>query len=71
MTGGLLSHTHYYFIPTNNEGLIGKWKVKESNQEMIKFKILRGERRLKARLDPWTYRKVDFGIFRDLHGRVQ
>lgn len=61
----------YCLIPTNKEGLIGKWKVEESNQEIIKFKILRGERRLKARPDPWTYRKVDFGIFTDLHGRVQ
>jgi len=44
LTGGLLD-----LIFTNKEGLNGKWKVKESDQEMVEFRILRGERRAKSK----------------------
>ncbi|GAB0195045.1 hypothetical protein GRJ2_001969800 [Grus japonensis] len=59
---------------TNKEGLV--WNVKLtgslgcSDHEMVEFKILRAARRAHSKLTTLDFRRADFGLFRDLLGRV-
>ncbi|KAK4826285.1 hypothetical protein QYF61_007132 [Mycteria americana] len=61
-------------ILTKNEGLIENVKVKGSlgcsDHEMVEFRILMGGRRLKSKLTTLDFRRADFGLFKDLLGRV-
>ncbi|GAB0204060.1 protein Hook 3-like [Grus japonensis] len=61
-------------ILTNKEGLVGNVKVKGSlgcsDHEMVEFRILRAGRRVKSKLTTLDFRRADFGLFRDLLGRV-
>ncbi|GAB0204964.1 hypothetical protein GRJ2_002962000 [Grus japonensis] len=58
-------------VLTNKEGLVGDVKLKGSlgcsDHEMVEFKILRAARRVRSKLD---FRTADFGLFRDLLGRI-
>ena len=58
-------------VLTNKEGLVGNAKLKGSlrgsDHKTVEFKILRAPRRLLTTLD---FRRADFGLFRDLLGRV-
>ena len=59
---------------TNKEGLVGDVKLKGSlgcsDHEMVEFKILRAARRTHSKLTTLDFRRADFGLFRDLLGRV-
>jgi len=59
----------------NKEGLVGNVKLKGnlgcSDHEMVEFKILRAARRVYSKLTALGFRRADFGIFRNLLGRVQ
>ena len=59
---------------TNKEGLVGNVKLQGSlgcsDHEMVEFKFLRAERRVHNKLSTLDFRRADFGIFRDLLGRV-
>ncbi|GAB0202598.1 mitochondrial enolase superfamily member 1 [Grus japonensis] len=61
-------------ILTNKEGLIGDVKLKGSlgcsDHEMVEFRILRAARRACSKLTTLDFRRADFGLFRDLLGRV-
>ncbi|PKU33628.1 dtw domain-containing protein 2 [Limosa lapponica baueri] len=61
-------------ILTNNEGLVGNVKLKGSlgcsDHEMVEFKILRAARRVCSKLTTLDFRRADFGLLRDLIGRV-
>ncbi|GAB0176134.1 hypothetical protein GRJ2_000078600 [Grus japonensis] len=61
-------------ILTNKEGLVGDVKLKGSldcsDHEMVEFKILRAVRRAHSKLTTLDCRRADFGLFRDLLGRV-
>ncbi|GAB0179904.1 hypothetical protein GRJ2_000455700 [Grus japonensis] len=61
-------------ILTNKEGLVGDVKLKGSlgcsDHEMVEFKILRAARRAHSKLTTLDFRTADFGLFRDLIGRV-
>ncbi|GAB0183649.1 hypothetical protein GRJ2_000830200 [Grus japonensis] len=61
-------------VLTNKEGLVGNVKVKGSlgcsDHEMVEFKILRAARRVHSKLTTLDFRRADFGLFRDLLGRV-
>lgn len=46
MIGALLD-----LVPTKKEGLIGKLKVKGSDLEMVEFRILRGGKKAKSKID--------------------
>ena len=58
----------------NKEGLVGNVKIKGSlgcsDHEMVEFKILRAARRAHSKLPTLDFRRADFGLFRDLPGRV-
>ena len=60
-TGALLD-----LIPTNKEGLTGDAKVKGSlscsDHEIVEFRVLR----TKIKITTLYFRRVDFGLFRDL-----
>ncbi|KAM9653655.1 uncharacterized protein ACIBXB_010484 [Morphnus guianensis] len=61
-------------ILTSKEGLVGNVKLKGSlgysDHEMVEFKILRAVRRAHSKLANLDFRRADFGLFRDLLGRV-
>ncbi|GAB0180275.1 hypothetical protein GRJ2_000492800 [Grus japonensis] len=61
-------------ILTNKEGLVGDVKLKGSlgcsNHEMVEFRILRAVRRAHSKLTTLDFRRADFGLFRDLLGRI-
>ena len=61
-------------VLTNKEGLVGNVKLKGSlgcsDHEMVEFKILRALRRAHSKLTTLDLRRADFGLFRDLLGRV-
>ncbi|GAB0182274.1 mitochondrial enolase superfamily member 1 [Grus japonensis] len=59
---------------TNKEGLVGDVKLKGSlgcnDHEMVEFRILRAARRVRSKLTTLDFRRADFGLFRDLLGRI-
>ncbi|PKU45481.1 glycerol kinase [Limosa lapponica baueri] len=61
-------------VLTKKQGL--EWNVKLkgslgcSDHEMVEFKILRAVRRAHSKLTVLDFRTADFGLFRDLLGRV-
>ncbi|GAB0196057.1 hypothetical protein GRJ2_002071000 [Grus japonensis] len=61
-------------ILTNKEGLVGDVKLKGSlgcsDDEMVEFKILRAARRALSKLTTLDFSRADFGLFRDLVGRI-
>ncbi|GAB0179622.1 hypothetical protein GRJ2_000427500 [Grus japonensis] len=61
-------------VLTDKEGLVGDVKLKGSlgctDHEMVAFKILRAARRGHSKLTTLDFRRADFGLFRDLLGRV-
>ncbi|GAB0193807.1 hypothetical protein GRJ2_001846000 [Grus japonensis] len=61
-------------VLTNKEGLVGNVNLKGSlgcsDHEMVEFKILRAARRVDSKLTTLDLRRADFGLFRDLLGRV-
>ncbi|GAB0189054.1 hypothetical protein GRJ2_001370700 [Grus japonensis] len=61
-------------VLTNKEGLLGNVKLKgslgSSDHEMVEFKILRAVRRVHSKLTTLDFRRADFGLFRDLLGRL-
>jgi len=61
-------------VLTNKEELVGNVKLKSSlgcsDHEMVEFRILRAVRRVHSRLTTLDFRRADFGLFRDLLGRV-
>ncbi|GAB0179239.1 hypothetical protein GRJ2_000389200 [Grus japonensis] len=61
-------------IFTNKEGLVGDVKLKGSlgcsDHKMVEFTILRAARRAHSKLTTLDFRRADFGLFRDLLGRV-
>ncbi|GAB0175888.1 hypothetical protein GRJ2_000054000 [Grus japonensis] len=61
-------------VLTKKEGLVGNVKLKGSlgcsDHEMVEFKILRAARRVHSELTTLDFRREDFGLFRDLLGRV-
>ncbi|GAB0205586.1 hypothetical protein GRJ2_003024200 [Grus japonensis] len=61
-------------VLTNKEGLLGNVKLEGSlgcrDHEMVEFKILRAVRRVHSKLTTLDFRRADFGLFRDLLGRV-
>ncbi|GAB0181498.1 hypothetical protein GRJ2_000615100 [Grus japonensis] len=68
-TGAMLD-----LVLTNKEGLAGNVKLKGSfgcsDHEMVELKILRAARRVDSKLTTLDFRRADFGLFRDLLGRV-
>ncbi|GAB0208559.1 hypothetical protein GRJ2_003321600 [Grus japonensis] len=61
-------------ILTNKEGLVGDVKLKGSlgcsDHEMVEFRILRAARRACSKLTTLDFSRADFGLFRDLPGRI-
>ncbi|GAB0176265.1 mitochondrial enolase superfamily member 1 [Grus japonensis] len=61
-------------VLTNKEGLVGNVKLKGSlgcsDHEMVEFRILRAARRVHSKLTTLDFRRADFGLFRDLLGRI-
>ena len=61
-------------VLTNKEGLVGNVKLKGSlgysDHEVVEFKILRAVRKAHSKLTTLDFRRTDFGLFRDLLGRV-
>ncbi|GAB0204079.1 mitochondrial enolase superfamily member 1 [Grus japonensis] len=61
-------------ILTNKEGLVGDVKLKGSlgcsDHKMVEFRILRAVRRARSKLTALDFRRADFGLFRDLLGRI-
>ncbi|GAB0206541.1 mitochondrial enolase superfamily member 1 [Grus japonensis] len=61
-------------ILTNKEGLVGDVKLKGSlgcsDHKMVDFRILRAARRARSKLTALGFRRADFGLFRDLLGRI-
>ncbi|GAB0184043.1 hypothetical protein GRJ2_000869600 [Grus japonensis] len=55
-------------ILTNKEKLKGSLGC--SDHEMVEFKILRTARRVHSKLTTLDFRRADFGLFRDLLGRI-
>ncbi|GAB0189267.1 hypothetical protein GRJ2_001392000 [Grus japonensis] len=61
-------------VLTNKERLMWNVKLKGSlgcsDHEMVEFRILRAVRRVHSRLTILDFRRADFGLFRDLLGRI-
>ncbi|GAB0179436.1 mitochondrial enolase superfamily member 1 [Grus japonensis] len=61
-------------ILTNKEDLVGDVKLKGdlgcSDHDMVEFRILRAARRAHSKLTTLDFRRADFGLFRDLLGRI-
>jgi len=63
-------------VPTSKEGLVGNVKLKDSlgcsDHEMVEFKILKAVtvRRVHSKLTALDCRRADFGLARDLLGRL-
>jgi len=68
------AHAMLDLVLTNKEGLVGNVEVKGSlgcsDHEMVEFKILRAERRVCSKLTTLDFRRTDFGLLRDLLGRI-
>lgn len=62
------------FVLINKKGLVGNVKVKGglgcSDQGKVEFKILRAERRVDSNLTVLDFMRADFGLFRDLLGKL-
>jgi len=62
-------------VLTNKERLVGNVKVKVSlgcrDHEMVEFKILREARRVRSKFITLEFRGADFGLLRDLLGRIR
>ncbi|GAB0202834.1 hypothetical protein GRJ2_002749000 [Grus japonensis] len=61
-------------ILINKEGLVGDVKLKGSigcsDHKMMEFRILRAARRACSKLTTLAFSRADFGLFRDLLGRI-
>ncbi|GAB0210120.1 mitochondrial enolase superfamily member 1 [Grus japonensis] len=61
-------------VLTNKEGLVGDVKLKGSlgcsDHKMVEFRILRAARRAHSKLTALDFRRADFGLLRDLLGRI-
>ncbi|PKU33078.1 glycerol kinase [Limosa lapponica baueri] len=61
-------------VLSNKEGLVGNVKIRGSlgcsDHEMMEFKTLKAARRAHSKLTTLNFRRADFGLFRDLLGRV-
>ncbi|GAB0209154.1 hypothetical protein GRJ2_003381100 [Grus japonensis] len=61
-------------VLTNKEGLVGNVKLKGSlgcsDHKMVEFRILRAARRAHSKLTTLDLRRADFGLLRDLLGRI-
>ncbi|GAB0205478.1 mitochondrial enolase superfamily member 1 [Grus japonensis] len=61
-------------IFTNKEGLVGDVKLKGSlgcsDHKMVEFRILRAARRALSKLTTLNFSRADFGLSRDLLGRI-
>ncbi|GAB0205517.1 hypothetical protein GRJ2_003017300 [Grus japonensis] len=61
-------------VLTNKEGLRRNVKLRGnlgcSDHEMVEFRILRTARRAHSKLNTLDFKRADFGLFRDLFGRV-
>ena len=61
-------------VLTIKEGLMGNVKLQGSlgcsDHEVVEFKILRAARRVQSKLTTLHFKRADFGLFRDLLGRV-
>ncbi|GAB0180659.1 hypothetical protein GRJ2_000531200 [Grus japonensis] len=61
-------------VLSDKEGLVGNVKLKGSlgcsDHEMVEFKVLRAARRAHSKVTTLDFRRADFGLFRDLLGRV-
>ncbi|GAB0209752.1 hypothetical protein GRJ2_003440900 [Grus japonensis] len=61
-------------VLTNKEGLVGDVKLKGSlgcsDHEMVEFRMLRAARGTHCKLTTLDFRRADFGLFRDLLGRI-
>ncbi|GAB0187677.1 hypothetical protein GRJ2_001233000 [Grus japonensis] len=61
-------------VLTNKEGLVGDVKLKGSlgcsDHKMVEFKILRAVRRAHSKLTTLDFRRADFGLVRNLLGRL-
>ncbi|GAB0182786.1 hypothetical protein GRJ2_000743900 [Grus japonensis] len=61
-------------ILTNKEGLVGDVKLKGSlgcsDHEMVEFRTLRAARRACSKLTTLDFSRADFGLIRDLLGRI-
>ncbi|GAB0205806.1 hypothetical protein GRJ2_003046200 [Grus japonensis] len=61
-------------ILTNKEGLVGDVKLKGSlgcsDHKMVEFRILRAARRVCSKLTTLDFSRADFGLFRDVLGRI-
>ncbi|GAB0209401.1 hypothetical protein GRJ2_003405800 [Grus japonensis] len=61
-------------VLTNKEGLVGDVKLKGSlgcsDHKMVEFRILRAARRAHSKLTTLDFRRADFGLLRDLLGRI-
>lgn len=61
-------------VLTSKEKLVRNVKLKGklvcSDHEMREFNILRAVRTVYRKLSTWDFGKADFGLFRDLLGRV-
>ncbi|GAB0189139.1 hypothetical protein GRJ2_001379200 [Grus japonensis] len=61
-------------VLTSKEGLVGDVNLKGSlgcsDHEMVEFEILRTASRVHNKLTALDFRRADFGLFRDLLGRV-
>jgi len=61
-------------VLTNKEGLMGNVKVKGSlgcsDYKIVEFKILRAARRVCTKLPALDFRRANFGLLRDLLGRI-
>ncbi|PKU48078.1 glycerol kinase [Limosa lapponica baueri] len=61
-------------VLSKKDGLVGNVKLKGSlgcsDHEMVEFKILRAARRVRSKLTTLEFRRADFGLLRDLLGKV-
>jgi len=61
-------------VLTNKQGLVGNVKVKRSlvcsDHKMVEFKIRRAARRVRSKLATLDFRRADFGLLKDLPGRI-
>ncbi|GAB0206764.1 mitochondrial enolase superfamily member 1 [Grus japonensis] len=61
-------------VLTTKEGLVGDVKVGGSlgcsDHEMVEFRILRGRSRAVSRITTLDFRRANFGLFKDLLGRI-
>ncbi|GAB0192622.1 hypothetical protein GRJ2_001727500 [Grus japonensis] len=66
---------HDLILTNNKKGLVGYVKVKgnlsySADHKMVEFRILRKVRRVKSKITALNFKRSNFGLFRDLFGRV-